>query len=1023
MNFSASFSFEQTVSIFLLGLAMGAKDAAAGTRPMGTDVSSYQGGSLNWTNIRNDGISFAWTKATEGTYYEDADFAINESHAKAAGVMIGAYHFARPSDDPNITGANSADTEAQYFWNFAGGYVVAGGGYLVPMLDWEDVYVTNAGLNFTAAKLSQWANEWCNDVSNYAHAAGVTIKPVIYTGSWFSAPGTYPGLNTTVTNWPSWLSDYPSCTGSACGSPTPQTSAPSDIYPWTTWDIWQYGDTNWSGGDADVFNGSTNQFLQLFLVGNTNAPTPSAPAGAAVYWNPAAKTFASPGTGGTGYWDTGTTNWWYSGSSNVAFSTGGDNPVFAGTAGTVTLATSATAGSVTFDTAGYDVTGTSATLTLNSPGTISIPAGSATYLQCILGGVGYTLSGGGILVLNNTNNYSGSSLSAETVNGPNTTLVVMSDHDTGNDGVTLNLENGGIYQNNDTTAGDQFLLTGCAIALLSGGGIFDNPNASLTMSNYITGSGSLTTTGVSGYVLTLTDTGNNYSGGTIVKGPGTLKANTAGTLGSTSAALTVNGGVLDLGGASHTAGSLTITGGTLQDGTLTAGSYAVQGGTISAILAGSKAVTKTTSTTATLSGANTYTGYTTISVGTLALGSSGSINNSSTISIAAGAAFDVSAISAYALSANNTVTASGTTNAATIKGGTTVNFGSRPVTLTYDGSDPALGISKGTLVLNGNAFTVNGTQPTTPGSYTLIQQASGNISGTGSFTVAGTAVGAAGTTAAISVSGGSVILTITDTTATTLNTLTPSTYGQSVTFTASVVPAPSGGTVQFYDNAVALGGPVAVSGGTASYATSLLAVGNHPITASYSGVSGYAASSTGGASTQQVNAAALSVTANAQSTTYGVSLTFGSGCTQFTSVGLQNGETIGSVTLTVSNGGDQTNAPVGTYIITPSQATGGTFAPGNYNIAYITNTLTVTLPPNTIPVTITNIVLLDDGTIQLDCNGTPGYVYLIEAAPDLTPPISWTTLDTNAADTNGDFEFIDTDATNYSGRYYRTATQ
>jgi len=48
--------------------------------------------------------------------------------------------------------------------------------------------------------------------------------------------------------------------------------------------------------------------------------------------------------------------------------------------------------------------------------------------------------------------------------------------------------------------------------------------------------------------------------------------------------------------------------------------------------------------------ANTYTGGTTLSAGTLALGSGGSINDSSSVSIGAGAIFDVSAKSSYAMS-------------------------------------------------------------------------------------------------------------------------------------------------------------------------------------------------------------------------------------------------------------------------------------------------------------------------------------------------------------------------------------
>ncbi|HZQ45680.1 MAG TPA: Ig-like domain repeat protein, partial [Verrucomicrobiae bacterium] len=369
------------------------------------------------------------------------------------------------------------------------------------------------------------------------------------------------------------------------------------------------------------------------------------------------------------------------------------------------------------------------------------------------------------------------------------------------------------------------------------------------------------------------------------------------------------------------------------------------------------------------------------------------------------------------------LSASGTSSAATIKGGTAVSLGSRPITLAYDGSHSALTISQGTLTLNGNAFTVNGSQLAGGSAYTIVHQTSGNIASSGSFSVTGAAIGAPGTTAAISVGGGSVMLAINYTTTTTLSSLSNSIYGQPVTFKATVAPTPAGGTVQFYDNGVALGSPVTVSGGTASYITSTLSAGNHPITASYSGITGYSGSTTAGSSVQQVSATALSITASPQTKTYGTLLTFGSGSTNFTSSGLQNSEGIGSVTLAVSGNGGATGAPVGSYTITPSLATGGTFATANYNISYNPGTLTVTLPSNSIPVTIVGVTRLGNGTVRLDFTGTPGYVYLIEGASNLTPPITWTTLSTNAADTNGVFSFTDLNATNYNGRYYRTATQ
>ena len=85
------------------------------------------------------------------------------------------------------------------------------------------------------------------------------------------------------------------------------------------------------------------------------------------------------------------------------------------------------------------------------------------------------------------------------------------------------------------------------------------------------------------------------------------------------------------------------------------------------------------------------------------------INDSPSISIGAGAtSLTFPALASYILSADTTLSASGTATPATINGGTSVSLGSQPITLNYDGSHPALTISQGTLLLNGNAFTVNG---------------------------------------------------------------------------------------------------------------------------------------------------------------------------------------------------------------------------------------------------------------------------------------------------------------------------
>ncbi len=98
--------------------------------------------------------------------------------------------------------------------------------------------------------------------------------------------------------------------------------------------------------------------------------------------------------------------------------------------------------------------------------------------------------------------------------------------------------------------------------------------------------------------------------------------------------------------------------------------------------------------------------------------------------------------------------------------------------------------------------------------------------------------------------------------------------------------------------------------------------------------------------TLTVNAAALTITANNDSKTYGTLKAFSS--TAFTATGLVNGDTITGVTETST--GAATSATVGTYNIVPSAATGNRLS--NYTIGYVNGTMTVN--PATLTITANN---------------------------------------------------------------------
>jgi Bacterial Ig-like domain (group 3)/MBG domain (YGX type) len=180
----------------------------------------------------------------------------------------------------------------------------------------------------------------------------------------------------------------------------------------------------------------------------------------------------------------------------------------------------------------------------------------------------------------------------------------------------------------------------------------------------------------------------------------------------------------------------------------------------------------------------------------------------------------------------------------------------------------------------------------------------------------------------------------TPTTTTVVSSANPSTYGQNVTFTATVDPVPSGGTVQFYNGIDYIGTAVAVNTitGQASVSTSTLGATTHAITAEYSGNFAYA-TSTSVALSQVVDKAPLTVTA---SPVVRQPNTANPDPLPYVISGFQNGEVLGTSGVTGAPELTTTAvlaSPVGTYPITCGP---GTLAAGNYSFTLVDGTLTVT---------------------------------------------------------------------------------
>ena len=62
------------------------------TSTIGVDISAYQG-DVDMKKLEDQGISFVYMKATEGSTYQDEKFSANWASAKETNMPSGAYHF------------------------------------------------------------------------------------------------------------------------------------------------------------------------------------------------------------------------------------------------------------------------------------------------------------------------------------------------------------------------------------------------------------------------------------------------------------------------------------------------------------------------------------------------------------------------------------------------------------------------------------------------------------------------------------------------------------------------------------------------------------------------------------------------------------------------------------------------------------------------------------------------------------------------------------------------------------------
>lgn len=220
----------------------------------GIDLASHQhpnGAPIDWAQVRAAGYEFAVIKQTEATSYINPYHLDDITDARAAGLAIGHYHYARPA-------TNSPEAEADYFSDA-----------IEPLLAPGEIVVLD--LEEPGGDLRYWSHTWLSRVTSR-----LGFRPLLYSFPAYLTQHNLLGF-VPLAEYGLWYASWATNT-----EPQPPSDIPAPPAPWPVIAIWQDFSRGTVPGiqgavDLNWFNGDTlDQFRAYGKPG---------PAGTNPYWS------------------------------------------------------------------------------------------------------------------------------------------------------------------------------------------------------------------------------------------------------------------------------------------------------------------------------------------------------------------------------------------------------------------------------------------------------------------------------------------------------------------------------------------------------------------------------------------------------------------------------------------------------------------------------------------------------------------------------------------------------------------